>query len=206
MAWMIIIAFAVSSSIDNLAIGITYGIRNIRIGLKENSLMATICFLMSMMSISLGAWLTTVLPGILPVVAGAFLLIVIGIRVILLAAPRKVVVNDVQEEDKSLTGILRNPDKADVNQSGDIGWGEAFFLGIALSANALTNGFGAGLLGYSPLAISLTAAIGSFISVMVGIKLGHKLSEVRIGKFTVGQFGVVLSGTIIIIIAITAFF
>lgn len=207
MVWIFILAFAVSSSIDNLAIGITYGIRNIRIGLRENSLMAFICFLMSMMSISLGVWLSTVLPGILPVVAGAFLLIVIGIRIILLAAPRKIVLNDrVTEEDKTLTGILRNPDKADVNQSGDIGWGEAFFLGIALSANALTNGFGAGLLGYSPLAISLTAAIGSFISVIAGVKLGHKLSKVRIGKFSVGQFGVVLSGAIIIVIAITAFF
>lgn len=207
MAWMIILAFAVSSSIDNLAIGVTYGVRNIQIGLKQNSLMATICFLMSMMSISLGVWLSTILPGILPVIAGAFLLIVIGIRIILLAAPPpKIIINDdIYEAEKSLTGILRNPEKGDVNQSGDIGWGEAFFLGIALSANALTNGFGAGLLGFSPLAISLTAAIGSFISVKAGIKLGHKLSKVRIGKFTVGQFGVVLSGAIIIVIAITAF-
>lgn len=208
MAWMIILAFAVSSSVDNLAIGVTYGVRNIQIGLKQNSLMATICFLMSMMSISLGVWLSTILPGILPVIAGAFLLIVIGIRIILLAAPPpKIIINDdIHEAEKSLTGILRNPEKADVNQSGDIGWGEALFLGIALSANALTNGFGAGLLGFSPLAISITAAIGSFISVKVGVKLGHKLSKVRIGKFTVGQFGVVLSGAIIIVIAITAFF
>ena len=91
-------------------------------------------------------------------------------------------------------------------KSGEIGWGEAVFLGVALSANALTNGLGAGLLGFSPLAISLTAAIGSYICVWAGVKLGYKLSAVRIGKFTVGQFGTVLSGVIILVIAFTAFF
>lgn len=79
-------------------------------------------------------------------------------------------------------------------------------LGIALSANALTNGLGAGLLGFSPLAISLTAAIGSFISVWVGVRLGYKLADVRIGSFTLGQFGTILSGVIILVLAFSVFF
>ncbi|MBS4205898.1 sporulation membrane protein YtaF [Lederbergia citrea] len=204
--WLIILAFAVSSSIDNLGVGISYGIRNIHIRIGPNFMIAVICFLFSMGGISFGLWLSNILPGMLPVIFGSFLLFVIGIRIILLAAPRKKRTPTVNsKQSRSIAGILKNPELADVDQSGEIGWGEAVLLGIALSANALTNGLGAGLLGLSPLAISLTAAIGSFISVWAGVNLGVKLANVRIGSFTVGQFGTVLSGVIILVIAITAF-
>ena len=206
MTWLIILAFAVSSSIDNLGVGISYGIRKIKIGVGSNCLIAVVCFLLSMGGITFGMLMSTVLPGMLPVIFGALLLVVIGIRVILLAKPsmKKSAMEEVVEPS-TISGILRNPEVADVDQSGDIGWLEAIFLGVALSANALTNGLGAGLLGLSPLVISITAAIGSFVSVWLGVKLGGKLADVRIGSFTVGQFGTILSGVIILLIAVSAF-
>ncbi|OIK12200.1 sporulation membrane protein YtaF [Bacillus sp. MUM 116] len=210
MAWLIILAFAVSSSIDNLGVGISYGIRKIQIRLGPNILIGIICFLMSIAGISFGLWLSKILPGMLPVIFGAVLLFIIGIRIILLAVPRKKAASKMNTEhdqqSKSIEGILRNPEAADVDKSGEIGWGEAIILGIALSANALTNGLGAGLLGLSPLAISLTAAIGSIVSVWAGVNLGSKLADIRIGSFTVGQFGTIISGIIILVIAFTAFF
>ncbi|MFD0825412.1 sporulation membrane protein YtaF [Neobacillus sp. M.A.Huq-85] len=209
MSWLIILAFAASSSIDNLGIGISYGVRKIRIGIGANILMAIICYLMSLAGITFGIWVSRILPGIFPVVIGGLLLLIIGIRIILLAAPRKNAIKDHEGYDGQSTSIktvIKNPELADVDQSGEIGWGEAMLLGVALSSNALTNGLGAGLLGLSPHAISLTAAIGSLISVWVGVKLGFKLSAVRIGPYTLGQFGTIISGIIIIIIAITAFF
>ncbi|MBS4197513.1 sporulation membrane protein YtaF [Lederbergia citri] len=208
--WLIILAFAVSSSIDNLGVGISYGIRKIHIRTGPNFMIAVICFLFSMAGISFGLWLSKILPGMLPVIFGSFLLFVIGIRIILLATPRKKetvnVVNKTDEHSNRIKEILKNPELADLDKSGYIGWGEAVLLGVALSANALTNGLGAGLLGLSPLAISLTAAIGSFISVWAGVNLGAKVAKVRIGSFTLGQFGTVLSGAIILVIAFTAFF
>ncbi|GIN91076.1 sporulation membrane protein YtaF [Siminovitchia terrae] len=208
--WLIILAFAVSSSIDNLGVGISYGIRKIHIRIGPNFMIAVICFLFSMAGISFGLWLSKILPGMLPVIFGSFLLFVIGIRIILLASPRKKgaskAVSEQNKQSRSIEGILKNPELADVDNSGEIGWGEATLLGVALSANALTNGLGAGLLGLSPLAISLTAAIGSFISVWAGVNLGAKLANVRIGSFTIGQFGTALSGVIILVIAVTAFF
>ncbi|MGE7764935.1 sporulation membrane protein YtaF [Peribacillus sp. NPDC096540] len=209
MSWLIILAFAVSSSVDNLGVSISYGIRKIRIGLGANLLIGFICFLMSIAGISFGVWLSKILPGMFPVIIGAFFLIIIGIRIILLATPRKKVLAVSHEHSNpspSMKGVLKNPEAADVDNSGEIGWGEAVILGVALSANALTNGLGAGLLGFSPLAISLTAAIGSIISVWAGVKLGHKLASVRIGSFTLGEFGTIISGIIILIIAIRAFF
>lgn len=211
MSWLIVLAFAISSSVDNLGVGMSYGIRNIRIGLGSNLLVAIICFIFSVAGISFGKWFSIIMPGLFPVLVGAFLLFIIGIRIILLTAPhRKQVSTDEDTKQlahkKSITAILDNPEIADADRSGEIGLGEAVFLGIALSANALTNGLGAGLLGFSPLAISSATAIGSFITIWLGVYLGKKMVDVRIGSYTLGEFGTIISGIILLIIATTTFF
>ena len=208
MTWLIILGFAISSSIDNLGVGMSYGVRNIRIGLISNLLVAVICFVFSEAGISFGKWISIIMPGVLPILVGAFLLFIIGIRIILLSAPRK---KETAPDEtmttlpspQNITAILEHPEIIDTDRSGEIGLGEAFFLGIALSANALTNGLGAGLLGFSPLAISLTAAIGSFITVWLGVYIGKKMADVQIGSYTLGQFGTIISGIILLIIAAT---
>jgi len=210
VAWLLILGFAVSSSLDNLGVGISYGIRGIRINYLSNLVIAVICFCFSMVGIISGQWLAQVLPGVLPVLIGGLLLFIIGIRIVLLAAPRKKKADgqesredvlNTEEASGSLKGILQNPESVDKDKSGSIGFLESIVLGIALAANAVTNGVGAGLMGLSPLAISLTAAFGSYITVWLGVVLGSKLSAVRIGSFTLGQFSTVLSGIIIILIA-----
>ncbi|MCL1694511.1 sporulation membrane protein YtaF [Lysinibacillus sp. BPa_S21] len=210
MNWLMIVAFTFSSSIDNLGVGLSYGIRKINVRFDKNILISIICFLMSMGGISFGVWLSKILPGMLPVIIGALLLFIIGIRIILLAKPQKQETSTEESsyeiQSNTVQDILRNPEEAQFNKSGEIGWGEAVLLGIALSANALTNGVGAGLLGLSPLVISITAAIGSFITVWLGVLLGSKVADVRIGSFTLGQFGTIISGVILLIVAFGAFF
>ncbi|USG63299.1 sporulation membrane protein YtaF [Brevibacillus ruminantium] len=210
MNWLIILGFAISSSIDNFGVGISYGIRKIRIGFLANFLMAVICLVLSEIGIFFGQILAAILPGILPVLLGALILTVIGIRIILLAAPRNKPVPATSAEGstraKNLSGILQNPEIVDFDKSGEIGLGEAGILGIALAANAVTNGLSAGLIGLSPHAVSITAAIGSFITVWAGVALGGKVASVRIGSFTLGQFGTLISGVILLVIAVNTFF
>jgi putative sporulation protein YtaF len=207
MIWLVILAFALSSSIDNLGVGISYGIQGVRIGLRANLIIAVICFLFSEFGILFGKWISSVLPGIFPILIGSFLLIVIGIRIILLAVPRKARSKKETAEDKQkVSTILKNPEHADMDQSGEIGLKEACILGVALSANAITNGLSAGLFGLSPLAISLTAAIGSFLMVLAGVTLGRKAANIRIGSFTLGQFGTIISGIILLLIACESIF
>lgn len=209
MEWLIILGFAVSASIDNFSVGISYGIRKIQINIFSNTIIAVIAFLFSLSGILFGKWLNKILPGTLPVIVGALLLFIIGLRIILMALPRKGV-NSIPSKDctnpKSIKSILENPEIADLDKSGEIGVGEAILLGIALSANALTNSLGAGLLGFSPFAISFTTAIGSFVSVWAGVQLGTKVANIRIGSFTIGQFGTIISGVILLIIAYKALF
>jgi putative sporulation protein YtaF len=201
-AWMMVLALTFSSSIDNLGVGISYGIRNIRISHFSNLIISVICFLFSVAGIYFGLWLSKILPGIMPVVIGSFLLVVIGLRIVLLAIPRKVEAEGAEGEIASteINGLTKN-----IGESGGIGFVESIFLGIGLSANALTNGLGAGLFGLNPIAICVAAAIGSFITVWGGVALGRKIAHVRIGKFTLGQFGTLISGTLLLIIAFAAF-
>ncbi|MED4794496.1 manganese efflux pump [Priestia megaterium] len=193
MEWLFILGFALSSSIDNFGVGISYGVRKIRIRWLSNLLIAAICFLFSMVGIMFGRWISTVLPGLFPVIIAVVLLTLIGIRIILLVVSQR----------NNRIGELGSTDQENVRY---IGWIESSVLGVALSANALTNGLGAGLLGLSPLAISLTSAFGSFITVWLGVTVGKKAANVQIGKFTLGQFGTLISGITILIVAFTQIF
>jgi putative Mn2+ efflux pump MntP len=193
MEWLFILGFALSSSIDNFGVGISYGVRKVRIKWLSNLLIAAICFLFSMVGITFGRWVSTILPGVFHVIVAVVLLTLIGIRIIL------------------LVGSQRNNGSDELDSSGQenvryIEWIESSVLGVALSANALTNGLGAGLLGLSPLAISLTSAFGSFITVWLGVMVGKKAANVQIGKFTLSQFGTLISGITILIVAFTQIF
>lgn len=201
MPWLIILAFSVSSSIDNLGIGISYGIRGIRIAHLSNLIIALICFVFSEAGILFGKWLSVVLPGAMPTLIGALLLFVIGIRIVLLTIPRKNRVSG--EESKS---IFKNPELADIDKSGDIGFVESVSLGIALSSNAVTNGLSAGLLGFSPHVISLAAAIASYLTVWAGVALGRKMAAIRVGSLHAGQLGTMISGVILVVIAVHSLF
>lgn len=215
MQWIMILGLAVASSIDNLGVGISYGIRKIKIGALSNAFISIICFIFSMAGLMFGQWISKVLPGMLPTLLAAFILLVVGMRIVLLTSHHgntkeeaTVVLKASGGENSgySLERMLQKPEEADKDKSGTINLWEATILGVALSANALTNGLSAGLIGLSPLAISLTAAIGSFVTLWAGALLGHKLANIRIGRYTVGQFSTVLSGVIIILIAINSFF
>lgn len=202
MAWIIILAFAISSSIDNLGVGMSYGIQKVHIRMKQNIVIAVICFLFSMGGIYFGIWIFQIIPGMIPVMLGAILLFLIGIRVILLSKAKES--QSIQVEENGLKDILKNPEVVREQNDKGLGWLESVVLGIALSANALTNGIGAGLIGLSPFAISITAAVGSFFSIWMGVKIGTKVADIRIGSFTIGQFGTLLSGVILLIIATVA--
>ncbi|MDA8226749.1 MAG: sporulation membrane protein YtaF [Desulfitobacterium hafniense] len=207
MEWVMILGFAISSSLDNLGVGISYGIQNINIGILSNLIIAIICFSFSMFGIVFGKWVSTFFPGILPVLLGAFILFVIGIRIVLLAKPRKRTDSEIGENSHNIGKVnLQKPESFDANKNKNIELGEAMLLGIALSANALTNGLSAGLFGFSPLAISVMASIGSFVSVWSGVTLGRKVVNIRIGSFTIGQFSTMLSGVIILLIGLKNIF
>lgn len=204
MNWLFILCFALSSSFDNLGVGITYGIRKIRISVFSNVIIAFICFVLSYFGIIFGRWISKIIPGKIPIYISAIFLLVIGLRFIWISLPCK-----KQEKEhtkvKGFSSILQNPECVDFDNSNDISIFEAIVLGVALSANALTNGLSAGLLECTPFAISFASSIGSYSALWFGIKLGQKFADVQIGPFKLGQFGTLISGILLVLIAIKSF-
>lgn len=205
--WITVLFLAFSSSIDNFGVGITYGIQGIKVGLLANLIISIIAFVFSEIGIVSGEYISKVFPGTLSNVIGAFFLLVIGLRIVLLTIPRKEKVTlTYNHDDESVSNIVTNylssPEKADVDRSGDISSFEAVILGTAVSMNALTNGLGVGLIGLSPFAISIAASIFSFLAIWLGVLLGKKGANVKIGRWSLGQFSSIISGIILVLIAI----
>jgi putative sporulation protein YtaF len=202
MDWIFITALAFASSIDNLAAGLSYGVRGIRIGLGANLIIAAICFAFSEVGILFGQWIGEVLPGNLPDIVGAALLFLIGIRILLLVLPR------AKEEKPTAPASGRRTlagwfARVLAVESGKIGLIEALLLGVALSANALANAIGAGLLRIPSLAIALSASIGSLLTISLGVALGLRATQISVGRFDVGRFGTLVSGVILVGLAIS---
>ncbi|MDQ0468845.1 manganese efflux pump [Labrys wisconsinensis] len=184
MNWIFVVGLAIASSIDNVATGLAYGLRGMRIGTLSNLVIAAICFGFSLAGLELGAWLGSVLPGRLPSIASAFLLFGIGLRLVLWTMPRS-------------TGAGPQAGQPPAGSPG-IGLWETLALGVALSANALTNAVGAGLMALPAFDISASAAVGSFLAIAAGTALGRRARRLRFGPLSVERFSTALSGLILI--------
>ncbi len=200
--WLLVFGFAVSSSIDNFGVGVSYGVTKIMIGFKANLLIAIIAFLFSITGIYFGGYISKIMPGTLSTLVAALFVLIIGVRIILitLTAKRRTKASK-SSKNKGIRSYVDQPEQADIDSSGEISITEALVLGVAVSMNALTNGLGAGLMKLSPMYVSTAAGLFSFIAIWSGVKLGERVAHIRIGRFNLGQFSTMISGAILLLIA-----
>jgi len=96
-----------------------------------------------------------------------------------------------------LGGIIWEPQKADLDDSGSINIGEAFLLGLALACDAFGAGFGVALTGFNPWLTSALVGISKFFLISLGLFCGH-LSRGKINAFPAH----LLSGGLLILLGI----
>jgi putative sporulation protein YtaF len=204
VALLTMLGFALSSSIDNFGVGVSYGVSNIKIGFISNTVIALIAFCFSIVGILSGNYVSKVMPGTVSTVVAAIVILFIGLRIIVIALTekRKSRKSPSVAKRHSLSTYRNEPREADKDKSGEISTLEAFVLGAAVAMDALTNGLGAGLLGLSPFAISTAVAVFSFIAIWCGVRLGVRVANMRVGSMSLGQFSTLISGGILLLIAI----
>lgn len=203
VASIILLAFAVS--LDGFGVGITYGIRKIKI--PPSSVFIISCcsgliILVSMLAgVAMSGWLSPRGASMI----GAGILIVIGLWALyrFLAhrgsepetppneeALRQAATESAPPERIALLTlelrvfgimiqILRTPSAADVDRSGTISAGEAFLLGAALSLDAFGAGIGAALVGFPPLLTAILIAASSGLFLWMGTRVGFWASGMR---------------------------
>lgn len=190
MLWATII-FALALSLDGFGVGISYGIRKIKIPFK--SLMIICISSASALAVSMlaGNFIANFLTekfaerlgGIALIFVGSWLLIQAWVQRLEPLKPIKPGFEDSLTIFKiTLPGlglvikILKEPARADLDESGEISSNEAVFLGFALAMDALGAGMGAAMMGFSPLITPLVAGVCKFSLVSLGLYLGRQES------------------------------
>ncbi|MFT9488466.1 MAG: sporulation membrane protein YtaF [Tepidibacillus sp.] len=215
MISLIILSLAVS--LDSFGVGVTYGVRKVRIPIYSILIIALLSASMILLSMQLGVWISYVLSPYMAKWLGSIILICIGVWAIFQVSRHShedveypTPVNEYQEkkmisiEIKKLglvIQILKMPMKADIDRSGVISTMEAAFLGIALSLDAFGAGLGAALIGFEPLKTATMIAGMSGLFILVGMKVGLLFSDVEwLKRFTI------LPGLILIMMGIIKIF
>jgi len=185
--------FGISASLDALIIGITYGIKKIKISLLQNILISLITLAGTVISIGLGSSLKPLLSAQTARIAGSTLLMMLGLYYILkyiraiwkkYSSGKNLTINEIQgastvesEEDKKNRLSIQ----------------ETAILGLALSVNNIGIGISASIAGLS----LLPTAIATFICSVCFLLLGTSVGKVKILNIA-DKYSDLLTGLILI--------
>ena len=195
---LFLLAFAVS--LDSLGVGVTYGLRNIRIPLKSVLVIAFCSGAVMFISMEIGTGLAALLPVEVANTIGAAILIGIGFWALYSSQGAKNGRVEVDDNHQShpdqavdtlskkvlaieikrfglVIQILKKPVMADVDRSGTITIGEAILLGCALSLDALGAGLAAAMIGLSLWTAPLVIAIMSAAFLLTGLRIGFRFQQ-----------------------------
>ena len=184
--------FAVALNLDSFAVGVSYGIRNIK--LPVTSLL--IISLMSMTAITFSMLLGKTVAGYFSSTfahrLGGLILLSIGLWVLIQALQENRKINSSDQYDDGqpptlikihikflglVIQILREPSRADLDHSGIISAREAVILGIALAMDAFGAGFAVAMMGFSLIFTALMVGIGHFILTYSGLLVGMGINS-----------------------------
>lgn len=198
------ILLAFSASLDSLIIGIAYGIKNIKIKLFINIIIALIVTLGTFLSMILGTVLIKFLPIYICNYIGSSLLIIVGLLMSFDYFKEQKNLNITNKdfiESLNYNEILYNNKTADTDGSGNIELKEAISLSLALSVNNFSLGLGASMSGISISLTTIFTFIFSILILVIGLKIGNSFLSKIFGKYSS-----LLSSIIIIIMGIVQLF
>ncbi len=188
-----ILLFAISSNLDNLTVGIGYGMEKIEVNPLSNLIISLISAIGTFISMYLGTIVLKFLNKEITNLIGSGILIAIGLFFCYQFFKSK----DVKNDDD----LIKNPKKADKDNSKHIEPREAVSLGFALTINNFGVGFGASIAG---LSFILTSIVTFFISIIF-LEGGYLLGNDVFAKIF-GKYSDLISGLIIIFIGIYEIF
>ena len=215
---LFVLLLALSCNLDNIAIGISYGVRNIRLPWLSNLLIAFLTGFGTWLFIVFGQRIISYISPKIAVLAASGILIAMGVWVLWqefsnytkgteaeAAAQTVPVRSRVEPAPRSLwqqmTHILKDPSFADKDSSGHIDLKESLLLSLALMLNNIPNGLGAGLLGLPALFTAAVVALLSIVTFLIGIGSGKSL-----GRRWLGQWAGTAAGVMLIVLGVMEIF
>ena len=180
--WLSLLAFALASNLDNLGVGVAYGMRRTRMPAEANLVVAAVSTGATLVAVSAGQTLARSLNFQLAHLLGVLVMAVLGGWICLKAlvdglatpgeGPQEIYKLRVRPLGLVIS-ILKEPLHADLDRSGSIDLKEATLLGVALALNCVAGGVAVGLVQLPGLATALAVGILSYLSFWAGWHLGR---------------------------------
>ncbi|WP_027417906.1 manganese efflux pump [Aneurinibacillus terranovensis] len=190
MHWITVLFIGIAANLDNLGIGVSFGIRSTRIPLLSNFLIAFISMLGSYILLVIGHLISASVSLSGANLIGGFIIIAVGGWSIW--SSRSVSFSANGSNTDKISTVFQDPTTADADSNKVISWKESIPLGLALALNGMTSGFGAGISGVSPLWTTLSIGIFSLLSVELGVRLGYKIGHSWLGRYSNFMAGMLL--------------
>ena len=210
------ILLAVSSSIDSLGIGITYGIKNTSISGKGKSVIFFVSFIVMIVSLYLGNILKFIFPNFIVNYLGSFLFIIMGVFICFQALKKEEKIKNAKTENNNsqktysffikflgiTIKIIKDPVSSDLDNSNKIDSKEALFLALALSMDSICVGIGGSVIGINTYIFPFLIGFFQLFFLGIGNFLGKKLYN--FSKLPSNIWSIV-SGILLIILGIIKF-
>lgn len=193
------ILFSVSSNLDNMVIGIAYGIKKIQIKFFPNLLIAFITTLGTFISMHIGSLITQFISINIANMIGSFIIILLGFYFLIQS------ITNIHQNNQKITiislkdsnNMLEYAQNSDKDNSSYIDIKEAITVGVGLTLNNVGTGIAASIAGVNLFSTLFFTFIFSISFIYIGILLGNKI----LGK-VLGKFSPLISGIILILLGI----
>ena len=200
-----ILLIAVSSNLDNIGVGASYGVRKVNIPVASNLLIAAVTATGTFLSVFLGQGIDLLISKRMDGLMGGCLVILAGLWVIFqekrmdgvseLGKAELIVKTTLSRYSlRHVAQILDNPIVADWDFSGHIDVKEALALALGLTINNIPNGVGAGMLSLNIYAMTAAVFLSSIVTILLGIYFG------KFARRWVGRSAGVLAGVLLILV------
>ena len=210
------ILLAVSSSIDSLGIGITYGIKNTSISGKGKSVIFFVSFIVTIVSLYLGNILKFIFPNFIVNYLGSFLFIIMGIFICFQALKKEEKIENTKTENNDsqktysffikflgiTIKIIKDPGSSDLDKSNKIDSKEALFLILSLSIDSICIVICGSVIGINTYIFPFLIGFFQLFFLGIGNFLGKKLYN--FSKLPSNIWSIV-SGILLIILGIIKF-
>ncbi len=208
------ILLAVSLSMDALGIGISYGLRRVRVATLPKVIISLISLIFTVLAIGIGNVIALILPEPLAKLIGSAMMVVLGVIIIVQALSER----NSSENKKNPTPktwswtikslgvsikITRAPVADDINKAPAINVKESLYLGVALSIDSFGAGISSAVAGVNSFLVPILVGLCQFVFLSLGLYCGSKLTAIQ--KLN-SNFFMLLSGTILITLACVRYF
>jgi putative sporulation protein YtaF len=194
MLWLSAALIAVVSNLDNLAAGVALGMRDTRVSAVPNAVIAAVTMAATAVAMTPGRVLSHAIPPSLATAIGASVISGMGAWTVFTSMPRERMPRSRPTSGCGRLQNARSPLGSEFLRSEVISSRDALVLGIALAANNVATGVGAGIAGVPPVTTTLLAGALSLLCVGGGSRVGSSLGRLIGGSAASLMSGLILLG------------